>query len=69
MSAKDVRAILKKLTSREYGCQVEPTRRGGHVKLTRPGYPGCVTVSLSPSDPRTIQNLQADIRRQLGIRL
>jgi hypothetical protein len=47
------------------GLTWEPTR-GGHIKITRPGFPGCVHVARTPSDHRAFKNITAQVRRTLG---
>jgi predicted RNA binding protein YcfA (HicA-like mRNA interferase family) len=43
------------------GCQVRNTR-GGHVQIKAPGG-GIVTASATPSDPRSVKNTRAQLRR------
>jgi hypothetical protein len=64
---KDVDDLLRQVQCRPYNCTVTPARRGGHWKVTRPGYTGCVIVSLSPSDRHVIRHIKRDLRNQLGI--
>lgn len=53
---------------RTAGCTVSATG-GGHWKVTRPGRPGQVILSESPSDHRSRQNDLSLIRRVLGVDL
>lgn len=64
---RDVNAIIRKLERPEFGCTVAMTSRG-HWKVTKPGCPQ-VIISPNPSDPRTVRNTKADLKRYMGIEL
>ena len=61
----DVARIVRRLVQ-DHGC--EASCKSGHWKVTRPGY-GPVFMSQTPSDNRAVDNIKADIRKYLGIRL
>lgn len=63
---RQVNAIIKTL-ERDHGCVAKMTK-GSHWRVTREGFPP-VTISHSPSDPRAVDNIKADVRRYLGINL
>lgn len=63
---KEVNAIVTRLVS-EHGCTARKTG-DKHWRITRPGH-AVITMSATPSDPRALRNIRADIRRYLGIDL
>lgn len=64
---KDVNAILARLQSSEYGCEVT-AQKTGHWRVKRAGHQP-ITVSRSPSDQRALANIHRDVRVYLGIDL
>lgn len=61
---KDFKAMLRDV--RAAGCEVKVTR-GGHIKVTRPGYTTPVFMAATPSDHRAFQNVKATLRRILDL--
>jgi hypothetical protein len=49
---------------RDYGC-TERLMKNGHLRVSRPGHRP-ISVSLSSSDQRAIDNVRAEARRHLG---
>lgn len=64
-SNKDMRKLIQRLQSPEFGCTVTVTG-SGHWKVTRPGC-GMVIIAVSGSDVRDMRNTKANLRRHLGI--
>lgn len=62
---KDFRKIEKAL--KKEGFRVDPTK-GGHFAVIKEGA-RVATMAGSPSDPRAIKNLLADIKRATGFTL
>lgn len=63
---KDVDRILKRLEA-DYDCTVRSTGKD-HWRVTRPGHQP-ITMSRTPSDQRVLRNIEADVRKYLGIDL
>lgn len=64
---REVSAIIKNLV-KNHGCTASLTS-GSHWRVTREGYPA-VTISQTPSGGnRAIQNIKADCKRYLNIKL
>ena len=59
----DIRKLLR--AAREAG--LEWFHGGKHLKLMRPGSPGYVTVSATPSSSHAVHHIGADIRRTFGV--
>lgn len=66
-AAKDVNKLLRVLEGDPHRCTVRRLRNG-HWRVTREGFPS-ITVSRQPTDRHVIKNIEADVRRYLGITL
>ena len=62
--SKRIRPVLKQ--ARALDCTVERTN-GGHVRITCPDG-GVIFTGMTPSDPRSVKNLTAMLRRK-GVEL
>jgi hypothetical protein len=62
---RDVDRIIRQLQRPDSGCDVGKTNRG-HWKVSKPGRQN-VIISPQPSDPRSIRNARADLRRYLSV--
>ena len=62
MSNLDVRALVRKLCKQ--GFSVELTK-GGHLRVTNPAGQH-INIANTPSDARSIRNLSARLKRDLG---
>lgn len=66
MTGHETRKLVRKL--RGLGCTVDVTR-GHHWRVFGPNGEGPVILSATPSDPRAVRNMHADLQRVLGLTL
>lgn len=65
-TSKEFTALLTAARD-DFGCALDVNSK--RIKVTRPGYSGCVICSRSPSDWRAVRNAKAHLRRVLGVTL